>query len=73
MIRKFFKFIFTILLFALGIFAIAFVMLVGRNYRARGEARDAVIIKTSDRIKDSLSDSIDEIDQQTITRAMDYL
>ena len=73
MIRKFFKFIFTILLFALGIFAIAFVMLVGRNYRARGEAREAVIVKTTDRIRDSLSDSIDKIDPQTVTKAMDYL
>lgn len=73
MIRRFLKFIFTILLFALGIFAIAFIMLVGRNYKARGEARDAVIVKTTDRIKDSLSDSIDKIDPQTVTKAMDYL
>ena len=61
------------MLFAAGILLIGFVMMVGRNYATRSDHRNEGLIDATKQIKQTLSDNIENIDSEKVTKAIDDL
>lgn len=71
--KAFFKFIFTVLLFVVGIAVIAFAMLVGKTYKTNSETRQVTLIEAASQVKDSLSDVKVSIDSQKTSEIMSFV
>lgn len=72
-IKRLFKFILTIIVFLVGVFAIAFVMMVGRTYVSRSENRNMGITEASQLLRQTLSENAEKLDADTVKKTMDYL
>lgn len=71
--KGFLKFIFTIIAFAGGIFAIAFVMMVGKNYKADKNERNLSIESAISDIAASFSEIKEHTDVSNAKQVIDFL
>lgn len=71
--KSFIKFIFSVLLFVIGIALIAFVMMVGKTYKTNSETREVSIIEAAAQVKDSISGISVKLDSEKTSEVMDFV
>lgn len=70
---RFFKTVFTFLIFILGICIIAFLMLVGKNYKTASESRNVSITQSANDAIIQFKTISKDIDPDKIADVMDYV
>lgn len=71
--KRFLKFIFSTLLFVIGICLIAFVMMVGKTYKTNSETRQVTLLETASQVTESISSITANMDSQKTSQIMDFV
>ena len=71
--KSFLKFIFSIVLFVVGICIIAFVMMVGKTYKTNSETRHVTLIEAASQVTESISSVTVNMDSQKTSQIMDFV